>query len=169
MTYFDKDFLFAPLPNPNSEPNQTMAQIRIDPLALQLQTLETETLLKALLRAKVHLDAICGGKGYCGTCAVHIVSGAAQLSPVTAQEQTILNNLKKPSDTYRLSCQAYVRNGETVVCELPLRTLTKLQQILDRLKNRYAPKDIRHPRTGELLVKQGGIVTQDILERLLSA
>ncbi|BAW96875.1 putative ferredoxin [[Synechococcus] sp. NIES-970] len=146
-----------------------MAHIQIDPLAIQLQTLETETLLKALLRAKVNLAAICGGKGYCGTCVVAITSGGDQLSPVTAQEQIILDNLKKSSTTHRLSCQAYLRGHETVACDLPPKALTKLQQIFDRLKNRYAPRDIRHPRTGELLVAQGGIVTQDILERLLSA
>lgn len=146
-----------------------MAQICINSLAIHLQTLEQETLLASLQRAKVTLEAICGGKGYCGTCLVQILKGSAQLTPITAQEQTTLNNLRKSSQEFRLSCQAYARDGEEIVCHLPPEALGKLQQIFDRLKNRYAPRDIYHPYTGELLVRKGGVVTQAILERLLSA
>ena len=146
-----------------------MAQICIDSLAIHLQTLEQETLLASLQRAKVTLEAICGGKGYCGTCLVQIMKGGGQLTPITAQEQTTLNNLRKSSQEFRLSCQVYARDGEEIVCHLPPEALGKLQQIFDRLKNRYAPRDIHHPHTGELLVRKGGVVTQAILERLLSA
>lgn len=146
-----------------------MARICIDPLGIHLQILDDETLLHGLQRAKVSLEAICGGKGYCGTCLVQILKGQTQLGPITAQEQTTLNNLKKSSLDYRLSCQTHVQNSEEVVCRLHPEALAKVQQIFDRLKNRYAPRDIHHPRTGELLVAKGGVVTHEILERLLSA
>lgn len=146
-----------------------MAKICIDPLLVHIATLDEEPLLTALQRAKVSLEAVCAGKGFCGTCLVQILKGQEQLSPVTEQEQITLTNIEKSGKDYRLSCQTYVRNGEEVTCHLPPETLVKLQQIFDRLKNRYAPRDIRHPRTSELLVRKGGVVTQAILERLLSA
>lgn len=146
-----------------------MAKVCIHPLDIHLQTLDQETLLASLKRAKVVLEAVCGGKGYCGTCLVQILDGQEQLSPVTTQEQLLLDNLGKSSQDYRLSCQTQVRSGKEVICTLPPATLVKLIQIFERLKNRYAPRDILHPTSGELLVPQGGVVTQAILEKLLSA
>jgi ferredoxin len=146
-----------------------MAKVCIYPLDIHLQTLDQETLLDSLKRAKVVLEAICGGKGYCGTCLVQIIGGQSQLTPVTEQEMRILENLGKSSQDYRLSCQVKVNNGMEVSCQLPTPALVKLVQIFERLKNRYAPRDILHPTSGELLVPQGGVVTQAVLEKLLSA
>jgi ferredoxin len=146
-----------------------MAKVCIYPLEIHLQTLDQETLLASLKRAKVALEALCGGKGYCGTCLVQIIDGQNQLTPVTEQEMTILENLGKSSQDYRLSCQVKVQGREEVSCQVPPASLVKLIQIFERLKNRYAPRDILHPTSGELLVPQGGVVTQEVLEKLLSA
>lgn len=146
-----------------------MARICIQPLNIHLQTAPQETLLTSLQRAKVSLEAVCGGKGYCGTCAVKITGGSQQLTPVTAQEITTLGNLNQTPENCRLSCQVNISEGEEVHCQLPTEALFKLEQIFSRLKDRCSPRDITHPVTGELLVKAGGIVTQGVLERLLSA
>ncbi|AFY38746.1 ferredoxin [[Leptolyngbya] sp. PCC 7376] len=147
----------------------SMAQICIESLNVHLKTSKDETLLTSLKRAKVSLEAVCGGKGYCGTCSVRINSGSQQLSPVTTQEISTLNNLNQSPEDYRLSCQVKVDDGEEVSCQPPTEALVKLTQIFSRLKDRCSPRDIKHPITGELLVRAGGVVTHNVLERLLSS
>ena len=58
--------------------------------------------------------------------------------------------------------------ADGVVFYLDNKTDKKLVQIFSRLKNRLAPRNIYHPLTGELLVQEGNLITQEILESLLS-
>ncbi|HEY9694782.1 MAG TPA: 2Fe-2S iron-sulfur cluster-binding protein [Oculatellaceae cyanobacterium] len=144
-----------------------MPQIRVEPLGINLNVTETEVLLRSLKRAKVELDAVCGGQGTCGTCALQIFEGQAALSPMKPLEATTLQNTRKDPEKYRLTCQTNViRDG--AVCYLNNKAAKKLNQIFERLKDRRAPQNIIHPISGELLVAQNGIITQDILEKLLS-
>ncbi|CAM9432625.1 unnamed protein product, partial [Sphacelaria rigidula] len=53
----------------------------------------------------------CGGGGSCGTCAVNVVSGMANLSPKGPGEKKLLE--KKPA-SYRLSCCSMVSGPVTV-------------------------------------------------------
>ena len=145
-----------------------MPTIRVDPLGLSLNVPPTEDLLKAFQRAKVDLVATCGGQGNCGTCAVQIAQGEKSLTPMRSQERSILENTRKDPTKYRLSCQTCAVE-EGVVFHLTAKETKKLTQILDRLKNRIAPRDITHPITRELLVPKNGIITQSILECLLSS
>ena len=59
------------------------------------------------------LFGTCEGNGDCGLCAISIVSGAENLSPLSRVEQKILEKLVYPSGT-RLSCQARIQ-GDVVV------------------------------------------------------
>ena len=54
---------------------------------------------------KAKITGNCGGAGICGTCAVKVLDGGANLSPMSKNEQNTLNG--KPSD-FRLSCCAKV-------------------------------------------------------------
>lgn len=145
-----------------------MPKVRLEPLGINLSVTEAEVLLRSLQRAKVELDAVCGGQGTCGTCVLHLVEGKTALSPLNPQEQITLKNLRKDPHQYRLTCQTQVLD-DGVVFYLNNKAAKKLNQIFARLKDRRAPKDIVHPITGELLLPQGGIITQTILERLLSS
>lgn len=145
-----------------------MPRIRLEPLGITLNVTEAEVLLLALKRAKVELDAVCEGQGTCGTCALQLFEGGAALSPMNPLERTTLKNTRKDLERYRLTCQTHVLE-DGVVFYLNNKAAKKLIQIWERLKNRRAPQDILHPTTGELLVKKDGIITQAILERLLSA
>ena len=144
-----------------------MPQIKLEPLGLNLQVAEAEGLLRAFQRAKVDLDAACGGQGTCGTCAIKILKAGTALSPMQIQELTTLQNARKDPQHYRLSCQTYAID-DGVVFQLNHKAARKLVQIFERLKNRRAPRNIVHPGTGEILVERDGIITQEILERLLS-
>jgi len=144
-----------------------MPKIKVEPLGLSLNVTQTEGLLKAFKRAKVDLVASCGGQGNCGTCAVKISERGAALTPMQADELSTLQNSRKDPTQYRLSCQTYVLE-DGAVFQLNAKESRKLNQILERLKNRRAPHDITHPVTRKLLVKKDGIITQSILECLLS-
>ena len=61
------------------------------------------------LRARI--TGNCGGAGICGTCAVKVLDGMANLNPASKNEQNTL--LDKPAD-YRLSCCARVSGPITI-------------------------------------------------------
>jgi adenylate cyclase len=68
----------------------------------------TTSLLNTLLRGGVGIDTVCGGKAQCGRCAVRILSGGRNLSPVRDAEAARLKSLGVGPDT-RLACQTYSR------------------------------------------------------------
>lgn len=145
-----------------------MPIIRLEPLGININVTEPEKLLEVLKRAKVELDSVCGGKGTCGTCAVQVLKGMPALSPIESQEITTLKNIRKEPEHYRLTCQTHVLE-DGVVFYLNNKNARKLIQIFERLKNRRAPRNIIHPVTGKLLLHENEIITQDILEQLLSS
>jgi ferredoxin len=54
---------------------------------------------------KAKITGNCGGAGICGTCAVKVLDGGANMSPMSKNEQ---NTLKGKPDDFRLSCCARV-------------------------------------------------------------
>lgn len=144
-----------------------MPRIKLEPLGIYINVSPKSELWRSLKHAKVELAAICGGQGTCGTCALRIFDGANSLSPMQTLEQITLRNTRKDISLYRLTCQASVIE-DGVVFYLDNKTDKKLVQIFERLKNRLAPRNIYHPISGALLVQEGNLITQEILERLLS-
>ena len=59
------------------------------------------------------LFGTCEGNGDCGLCAMTVISGAENISPVTEVERQILKKLVYPPGT-RLSCQARIQGNVTV-------------------------------------------------------
>ena len=70
-----------------------------------LQAAEGGALVTVLKHAGVHLPAVCGGKGVCGTCKISLMrEWADKLPPPQKREQRLLAHLKAvPGE--RLSCQ----------------------------------------------------------------
>lgn len=54
---------------------------------------------------KAKITGNCGGAGICGTCAVKVLDGGANMSPMSKNEQ---NTLKGKPEDWRLSCCARV-------------------------------------------------------------
>ena len=72
-----------------------------------------EPLMQCLLRAGLPVASSCQGDGVCGKCRVQIVEGLANLSPVQALEEMLIERYKIPS-SMRISCQAKVLGDITV-------------------------------------------------------
>jgi ferredoxin len=53
----------------------------------------------------------CGGNGLCTTCAIEVVSGMENLSPLSGKERS---QLKTAPETRRLSCQCAVTGDVTI-------------------------------------------------------
>ena len=144
-----------------------MPLVKLEPLGICINVSAKSSLWRSLKHAKVDIAATCGGQGTCGTCALRVVEGAEHLTPIQSLERRTLKNVNKDATFYRLTCQASaIESG--VVFHLDKNAEKKLTQILVRLKNRLAPRDIHHPLTGSLLVQQGKLITQEIIEKLLS-
>lgn len=144
-----------------------MPFVKLEPLGLRINVSAKSSLWRSLKHAKVDIAATCGGQGTCGTCALRVVEGAEYLTPIQSLERRTLKNTNKDPFLYRLTCQASALESG-VVFHLDKNAEKKLNQILVRLKNRLAPRDIHHPLSGDLLVSEGKLITQEILEKLLS-
>ena len=144
-----------------------MPRIRLEPLGITINVSAKNALWRSLKHAKVELAATCGGQGTCGTCALRVFDGATRLSSMQKLEQVTLQNTRRDTSLYRLTCQTSVLE-DGVVFYLDNKADKKLIQIFERLKNRLAPRTIYHPITNELLVREGDLITQETLERLLS-
>ena len=144
-----------------------MPRIKLEPLGITINVSAKNGLWRSLKHAKVELAATCQGQGTCGTCALRIFDGASCLSPMETLEQITLKNTRRDLSLYRLTCQASaLKDG--VVFFFDNKADKKLAQIFARLKNRLAPRNIYHPITEVLLVQEGNLITQEILEQLLS-
>ncbi|MBD2178538.1 2Fe-2S iron-sulfur cluster binding domain-containing protein [Pseudanabaena sp. FACHB-1998] len=144
-----------------------MPRIKLEPLGISINVSANSGLWRSLKHAKVELAATCGGQGTCGTCALRVFEGGSSLSPMQTLEQITLKNTRKDLSLYRLTCQTSVVD-EGVVFYLDNKADKKLVQIFSRLKNKLAPRNIYHPLSGELLIQEGNLITQEILENLLS-
>ena len=62
------------------------------------------TVLEALRAARIPHASVCGGRGRCSTCRIHVEQGADQLPPPQENEQRVLRRISAPSSV-RLACQ----------------------------------------------------------------
>jgi len=62
------------------------------------------TVLEALRAARVPHASVCGGRGRCSTCRVHIDAGAEHLPPPEEDELRVLRRIAAPTSV-RLACQ----------------------------------------------------------------
>lgn len=81
-----------------------MSQIYYHPDEKEVAVKETETILRASLRAGIAHTHVCGGHARCSTCRVMIVDGLENLNPRNEREQAMADRLKFGADI-RLACQ----------------------------------------------------------------
>jgi adenylate cyclase len=62
------------------------------------------TVLEALRAARIPHASVCGGRGRCSTCRVHIDAGAEHLPPPQEDEARVLRRIAAPASV-RLACQ----------------------------------------------------------------
>ena len=77
-----------------------------------------ESLLEALEKAGVHIEALCGGRGLCGKCRVRVASGASMLRGGELPEG------------WRLACQVKAIASAEVEVEVPRESLLREQRLL---------------------------------------
>jgi 2Fe-2S ferredoxin len=71
------------------------------------------SLLRAAVRARMHLGRACRGEGVCAACRVRVLAGADHLSPPTALEQRMARRRPLDADE-RYACQARVLGDVTI-------------------------------------------------------
>lgn len=83
---------------------------QILPEAVSVKASHDQTVLEALLDAKVLIHHSCGGMGTCGTCVVDVIQGFEKLEPKTDQEIEISSDRNWQSKE-RLCCQIHPQDG----------------------------------------------------------
>lgn len=99
-------------------------QINFEPIGRRVPCQEGAVVFEVARDAGVGLGSFCGGKGTCGKCKIHILSG--QVSPLTEKEKEHLS----PEDIaqgYRLACLTKVQ--ETLKIEIPPEYLLISQRL----------------------------------------
>jgi len=76
------------------------------------------TVLEALRAARVPHASVCGGRGRCSTCRIHVEDGADNLPPPHEAEQRVLRRISAPASV-RLACQLRPRADLAVTPLLP--------------------------------------------------
>ncbi|MBK9138042.1 MAG: (2Fe-2S)-binding protein [Verrucomicrobia bacterium] len=94
-----------------------MPKVTILPVDLTAEVPAGDSLLDAGHAAGVPMEAGCFNCS-CGTCAVEIVSGMGNLSPVSAAETEVLRANDCDPSRFRLACTARVQSGEVVLRQL---------------------------------------------------
>lgn len=133
------------------------------PMLIQTQ----QRLLDALLGKKVAVKMLCGGKGLCATCHVHVAKGASMLTPQTEREKLTLAVLTGAQTNSRLACQARVL-GDGVEVELPKGLYVESFSQLEALIGKRATQPVLHPVNGRVLIQDGKIITRSIVNELKS-
>ncbi len=62
------------------------------------------TILDASRQAGIPHASVCGGRGRCSTCRVHVVAGLDDLPPASPEERRVLDRISAPPNV-RLACQ----------------------------------------------------------------
>ena len=62
------------------------------------------------------LLAMCGGCCSCATCHVYVEEGGQSLSPMSEDEDDLLDSSSHRTKTSRLSCQLHLRDGVDGLC-----------------------------------------------------
>ena len=140
-------------------------QFRHDALPAVIQT--QQRLLDAMLGKKLAVKMLCGGRGLCATCHVHVIEGGTQLTPLSEREKLTLAVLTGAKANSRLACQARVL-GDGVYVELPTGLYAESFAQLEALIGKRATQPVLHPVSGRVLIQDGKIVTRSIVNELKS-
>ena len=84
-----------------------MPRVEVLPNNAEIEALEHETILQALLRHGIPHAHVCGGNARCSTCRLLVLEGLQYCSPRSPKEQRIAERLHFPP-TIRLACQTHI-------------------------------------------------------------
>ncbi len=87
--------------------------VSFGPWEIDVQVESGETVLSAAEKGDVGIEALCGGNGLCGTCAVQVEGDEPALSPVDPDEKEVLDSDELEAG-YRLGCRAKVEGDVSV-------------------------------------------------------
>ncbi len=94
--------------------NEAIPTVNYQKLGKTIQVLlSTDTIYTLAEDEGFGLSGTCEGNGDCGLCAMVVVTGEENLSPINEVEKEILNKLDYPLGT-RLSCQARIQGDVTL-------------------------------------------------------
>jgi len=79
---------------------------KIFPEDLVIRASHDQTVLSALIEAKIEINHSCGGMGTCGTCSVTVLEGFEKLGEKTEQEKEISED-RQWGPRQRLCCQIF--------------------------------------------------------------
>ena len=96
-------------------------QFKILPENRNVGASQTQTILQALMEAKIEIDHSCDGMGSCGTCRVFVEQGLEKFAQPTELELEIATERQFAANE-RLSCQNLVQDG--LILRKPQRSFT---------------------------------------------
>jgi 2Fe-2S ferredoxin len=97
------------------------------PEGIQLQAEEGQSICNILLAGGVEIEHACEKVCACTTCHVIVKEGLNSLSPITDQEEDMLDKAWGLTALSRLSCQAKVAN-QAIIVELPRYTINHARE-----------------------------------------
>ncbi len=97
------------------------------PEGVQLQAEEGQSICNILLAGGVEIEHACEKVCACTTCHVIVKEGLNSLSPITDQEEDMLDKAWGLTAFSRLSCQAKMAN-QPVIIELPRYTINHARE-----------------------------------------
>ncbi len=89
------------------------------PAGAQVRVPRGLTVLDASHLGRIAHASVCGGRGRCSTCRVHIVWAAGELAPPAPHEAELLRNIGADSAETRLACQLRATGNMQIVPLIP--------------------------------------------------
>lgn len=105
------------------------AKVVFQPEGKRLVIDSGKTILEAAKKIGIDILSICGGRGVCGKDRVIIRSGGERLSPLSNIEKKLFSQ-DEIRKGFRLACQAVIKDGSTIVVEVPLQSRIGYQRLL---------------------------------------
>lgn len=93
------------------------ADIRLGYGDIEIEAGRGQRLLDAILAAGIDHRHICGGRGFCTSCRVEVLTGEEALSPVSGLER---ERLGRDAGRLRLACQTTIHGDARVSVPPPI-------------------------------------------------
>lgn len=90
-------------------------RVRVEPLGIEVDVGDEESLLEGAIRAGLRWPSICHGQGQCTVCLVTVAAGANNLSQPQRAEIERLRDSGRYRPECRLACQLRVKGPATVI------------------------------------------------------
>jgi uncharacterized 2Fe-2S/4Fe-4S cluster protein (DUF4445 family) len=116
------------------KPNKSRVRIYLHPFEREIQVLEGSLLIAALREAGIHVESICGGKGFCKKCRVILNKGGYE--PISRDHLKGLTP-EEVNQGYLLACR--VRVNQNCEITIPVESRIDTPQILLKVQPPTGP------------------------------